>query len=76
MKTGDIITDTMKKNNAGNRADLPNMNEGEKINAIHALQNVLNPRMAGSERVKILTEDQENVVKDKLIELVKELKVK
>ncbi len=52
------------------------MNEGEKINAIHALQNVLNPRMAGTEQVKILTEDQKEKVVDKLITIIDSLEVK
>jgi hypothetical protein len=49
------------------------LNAGEKINAIHALQNVLNPRMAGVERVKILDDEQEKIVKEKLIEIVSSL---
>lgn len=51
------------------------MTEQEKTNAIHALQNVLNPRMAGAEHVKILTDEQYGIVKNKLIEVIKSVGV-
>ena len=52
------------------------MTEGEKINAIHALQNALNPRCVGAEEVQLYTTEQKKVVTDKLIEIIESLEIK
>lgn len=51
------------------------MTEQEKVGAIHALMNVLSPRAIGNERVKILSDEQEKKVSDKLVDIVNSLKL-
>lgn len=51
------------------------MTESEKINSIHALQNVLNPRVVGTEQVQILTDKQKDKVVEKLMLIINSLDV-